>query len=260
MFERLKKKHSNTTSSAFQVVLAAHSSRGGRPRNEDAYGYWQYEGQGICVLADGLGGHENGDLASRTAVTSIVEAAQEDFSRSMEQLLRIADAAVRREQERNPDKSAMRTTAVAAGYDIKQGRLKYAYAGDSRLYLFRKGSLYLRTKDHSMSQLAVDLGQIPQEKLRSHEDRNKVTKVLGGSEALALDAGCQGEEKLQKGDAFLLCSDGVWEYVYDQEMEMELSKAGTPEEWIAGIEQRLKARAREKHDNYTLVCGMTTEE
>lgn len=260
MFGRLKKKHSKETASGLRVTLAAHSSKGGRTRNEDAYGYWQYEDKGICVLADGLGGHGNGDLASRTAVKSIVEAAQRDFSCSMEQLVRIADEAVRKEQERNPDKSTMCTTVVAAGYDIKKGRLRYVYAGDSRMYFFRKGSLYLRTKDHSMSQLAVDMGQISEEKLRSHEDRNKVTKVLGGSEALELNADCQGEEKLQKGDAFLLCSDGVWEYVYDQEMEMELSKAGTPQEWIAGIEQRLKSRARERNDNYTLVCGMTTEE
>lgn len=260
MFDRLKKKHSKAVSSAFQVVLAAHSSRGGRVRNEDAYGYWQYEEKGICVLADGLGGHGYGDLASQTAVRSIVEMAQRDFSCSLEKMIHAADLAVKEEQKRDSAKSAMRTTIVAAKYDVKKGKLEYAYAGDSRIYIFRKGSLYMRTKDHSMSQLAVDMGQIPEEKLRSHEDRNKVTKVLGGSEELALDQNCFGEEKLQKGDAFLLCTDGVWEYVYDQEMEMELGKAGTPQEWISGIEQRLLARAREKNDNYTIVCGMAVEE
>lgn len=259
MFGRLKKKKSQESPQGLKVTLAAHTSKGGRKRNEDAYGYWQYEEKGICVLADGLGGHGNGDFASRTAVCSVIEGAQRDFSSSLEKLILSADEAVKNEQKRDLEKSAMRTTIVAAKYDLKKGRLMFAHVGDSRLYLFRKGSLLLRTKDHSMSQLAVDMGQIPEEKLRSHEDRNKVTKVLGGSEELLLLEGCFGEEKLQKGDAFLLCSDGVWEYVYDQEMEMELSKAQTPKEWLLGMEQRLLARARENNDNYTLICGMAGE-
>lgn len=259
MFGRFKKKNGKENSSRVHVMLAAHSSKGGRQRNEDAYGYWQYEDKGICVLADGLGGHGNGDFASQTAVRSIVESAQRDFSSSMEKLLLTADEAVRGEQKKDPSKDAMRTTVVVLRYDVQKGKIEYAHAGDSRMYLFRKGDLLFRTKDHSMSQLAVDMGQIAEEKLRSHEDRNKVTKVLGGSEELVLKEGCFGEEKLQRGDAFLLCSDGVWEYVYDREMEMELAKAQTPEEWLHGMEQRLLARAREKNDNYTFICGIAGE-
>lgn len=238
------------------ALVNAYTSKGGRERNEDSYGYWQYQGRGVCVLADGLGGHGNGEIASKKAVRTIVETVREDFSRPLDQLILLADQAIREDQRQNIEHRGMRTTVVIIRFDMNTGNMEYGYAGDSRLYLFKKGKFSWHTKDHSMSQLAVDMGQISEDRIRSHEDRNKVTKVLGDENPVVLNASCFGTGKLAKGDAFLLCSDGVWEYVYDTEMEIELSDAKDPNEWMKGVERRLLPRAKERHDNYTMVTGM----
>lgn len=238
------------------VLLGAYSSKGGRERNEDSYGYWQENGKVICALADGLGGHGNGEFASKKAVRTIVERAREDFSCPLESLICLADQLIKEEQINNPEHRGMRTTVVIIRFDMSSGRMEYGYVGDSRLYFFKKGKFIWHTKDHSMSQIAVDMGEITEDRIRFHEDRNKVTKVLGGDGDVPLNESCFGVGKISKGDAFLLCSDGVWEYVYDAEIEMELEKAKTPEEWMQGVEKRLLARAKENNDNYTMVCGM----
>lgn len=239
-----------------KALIGACSSKGGRERNEDSYGYWQKDGHVICALADGLGGHGNGEFASQKAVRTIVEKSKEDLSCSLESLIRLADMVVREEQRSIPEHRGMRTTIVIIRFNMNTGRMEYGYAGDSRLYFFKKGKFAWHTKDHSMSQIAVDMGEITADRIRSHEDRNKVTRVLGGEEEVSLNETCFGTGKISRGDAFLLCSDGVWEYVYDTEMEIELGKAGTPEEWMQGMEQRLLARAKENNDNYTMVSGM----
>ena len=96
--------------------------------------------------------------------------------------------------------------------------------GDSRFYFFREGRLLLQTEDHSVPGAVARMGQMRYEDVRFSEDRNKLLKVIGNSEGLNMQS-IPKEVELQPGDAFLLCSDGFWEYVYEQEMEIDLSKS-----------------------------------
>jgi len=97
--------------------------------------------------------------------------------------------------------------------------------------------------------MAVLMGDITAEQIRFHEDRNRVLRALGGENAKA-----EVSEALKIGrgkTAFLLCTDGFWEYVYENEMEQTLRKARTPEEWLQSMERILKERVCGDNDNYT---------
>lgn len=236
----------------------AFTSPGARSINEDALSWCADETGGAWVVADGLGGHAFGELASQTVVDAIIEAActalptSDDACRA---LVEQANGTLLRRQCAQPAHAGMRSTVVAAF--AAGGLLHPVHAGDSRLYLFRENGILFRTRDDSMSQLAVELGEIRPEGIRFHEDRNALTQVLGNTGRLRLRP--QQAVSLRPGDAFLLCTDGFWEYVLEDEMLAALAATASAEGWL---EQMLKAHAArlesmgkgQKNDNYTAVC------
>lgn len=200
----------------------------------------------VCaVLADGLGGHGGGDIASKMAVESVVEGWHGSATPVV--LTELAMKGHRKILELQTSMCQMKSTLVIL--TIEAGRIDYAHVGDSRLYHFHNGKLVFQTKDHSASQIAVLLGQITPDQIRHHEDRNKVFRALGQEGDLTVDG---GEEILEPGKhAFLLCSDGFWEFVYENEMADELSRAGSPEEWLAAMRKLRDSRAPSDSDNNT---------
>ena len=123
------------------------------------------------------------------------------------------------------------------------------HVGDSRLYHFRDGKLQKQTTDHSVSQMAVFMGEITTHEIRFHEDRNKVLRALGSD---SCKAELSQQLRVEEGrDAFLLCTDGFWEYVYEDEMEKTLREADSPKDWIRAMEKILKTRVTAGNDNYT---------
>ena len=125
----------------------------------------------------------------------------------------------------------------------------WAHVGDSRIYHFLDGRLVSRTRDHSASQIAVMLGTITEDQIRFHEDRNRVYRALGQDGELKVDTHF---EPLRPGrHAFLLCTDGFWEYVYEEEMAEDLAAAASPEDWLARMRARLAARVPDNNDNNT---------
>ena len=148
----------------------------------------------------------------------------------------------------------MKSTAVALM--IANGRAAWAHVGDSRLYHFMNGSLVFQTRDHSASQIAVMLGDITVDQIRFHEDRNRVLRALGQDGSLNVEA---SEELLPPGDhAYLLCSDGFWEYVLEKEMEDDLRLASDPEDWLHRMRERLQARVPHDNDNNTAAAVWLT--
>lgn len=89
--------------------------------------------------------------------------------------------------------------------------------------------------------------------IRFHDDRNKLLKVLGNEDDLKLKKLCE-PIALERGDAFLLCSDGFWEYIYEVEMEIDLIKSSTPQEWMTFMVKRLLSRVTTNNDNFTAIC------
>ena len=236
-----------------QIQTASLSDCGGRSVNDDTVKILQDRGVYVFV-GDGLGGYEGGQMASAIAAETMMDAARQENLTSEENLIQAAEkanAAVKKLQEEK--KGNMKTTCVFLG--IENNVVRWMHIGDSRLYHFRRGRLKSQTKDHSVSQLAVMMGEITQDKIRFHEDRNRVLRAMGSENAKPDIA---KEIAAVSGDAFLLCTDGFWEFVYEKEMEQLLRKAKEPEIWLQEMEKLLQTRAPENTDNYTAAAVFIT--
>ncbi len=237
---------------------AVLSEAGGRAGNQDCARYGMRGGLYCWALADGLGGHGGGESAAELAVTSILgqfESYAECSPAALRTYVEAAAQAVVHGQRQNPAHAAMRTTLVVLLAD--SAGAMWAHAGDTRLYYLRAGRIASQTRDHSVPQAMVDAGRMSAGEIRFHEDRNRLLRSLGGGES-----GATFEDQARRiapGDAFLLATDGFWEYVRELEMEVELAKAAAPGEWLAGMAARLRARAPEGNDNYSAIAVFVNE-
>ena len=243
------------------VQLGGISCPGGRPCNEDSVWWGGAEDRYGAVVADGLGGHGGGKLASETAAAVLADAFEKNKIAGRKQMLALYEEANQAVRSRQTPDCAMKTTCVSLF--LEGDTALWAHLGDSRLYHFYDGQIVSCTKDHSVSQLAVAAGEITQGQIRFHEDRNRVLKALGADETARPDI---EECRLKPGfHAFLLCSDGFWEYVLEGEMEIELSKAEDPQDWVDRMEKRLKAcvakmKKQGENDNYTAAALFFSQE
>ena len=229
--------------------FASFSVRGGREINEDAIEI-VFSHNGLCALvADGLGGQGHGDIASKNAVKCISEAFLKNPSADEQIINKYFDKANKEALERNRGKENTLTTVVGLFYVL--GKATIAHVGDSRLYHFNNGKIVSRTTDHSVAQLAVKLGEISEDEIRNHPDRGRILRAIG------LKDSCQVEinsEYLSSGfNAFLLCSDGFWEYVLENEMEIDLAKSDTAFDWMEHLKQRIRAKAPDDCDNCSAI-------
>lgn len=226
------------------IDFHSYSGIGGRPVNEDSY----YNAENCFIVSDGLGGHDNGELASEAAVNYIVSGFNGDISNdAVGALLKGADDAVR--------VSGNGGKATVAAIFSDGDKFRIANIGDSRVYYFRQGQIFFRTKDHSVCQASVDMGEMTDADVRSSADRSGLFKVLGDSEPLKLPKPYEVIYP-QDGDAFLICSDGFWENVYEMEMEADFLKSPTAKEWLNHMLKRHLLRAKNEGDNFTAVCGI----
>lgn len=228
------------------LQLATYTDTGGRAGNEDCVLHAATGTQDLClVVADGLGGHGGGELASAEACRTICGGWNGRSSPSI--LTDLLQAAHRNVTALQTPQCAMKSTAVVL--TVTDSRVAWAHVGDSRLYHFYGGKLVFQTKDHSASQIAVMLGDITPDQIRFHEDRSRVLRALGQEGNLKVDA---QEEPLMPGShAFLLCTDGFWEYVLESEMESDLLQSSSPEDWLERMCSRLKQRVPNDNDNNT---------
>lgn len=229
-----------------KIETAVLSDIGGRENNDDTVSVLCQDGTYVFV-GDGLGGYAGGAQASRAAADALEQLARKGklcSPKAMTAAAEAADKAVRDLQART--EGNMKTTLVFLA--IEKGKAMWMHVGDSRLYRFRRGTLAEQTMDHSVSQLAVMMGQITQPEIRFHEDRNRVLRALGAGDARAT---VSDPMKLAVGDAFLLCTDGFWEYVMEEEMERTLSGAKNPQAWIDAMVGILKERTPDNNDNFT---------
>lgn len=228
------------------IDSAKYSCAAGHDINEDSF--LCSPDKGVFVVADGLGGHSSGERASLAAVDYFEENCRGGYTNgSLLQLLEGANTDVLQ----NGEGGKSTVAAVLA----EEKSFFYANAGDSRVYFFRGGKIIAQTKDNSVCQAAVDMGIIRPEDIRGNEDRSRLVKVLGSVESLNIKNTYPPIE-LQNGDAFLVCSDGFWEYVYEAEMEADLLKSNDAETWLKYMLKRHILRAKNKGDNYTAICGI----
>ncbi|WP_432627738.1 PP2C family protein-serine/threonine phosphatase [Brotaphodocola sp.] len=236
------------------VTFSMLSKPGNRENNEDSIGMYQDENRYCFILADGLGGHGKGEVASRLAVDSVIE--KFALGREEENFI---DGAFARAQDAIIEKQGedrlymdMKTTLVVL--DIEDEQIQWGHIGDSRLYFFENKKIVERTLDHSVPQMLVAIGQIKEKEIRHHPDRNRLLRVLG-TEMDEMKHQKSEEIPRQKNQAFLLCSDGFWELIDERKMESCLKHAKTPEEWLSSMEEIvLKNGKNTDMDNYSAIA------
>ena len=153
----------------------------------------------------------------------------------------------------------MHSTVVCLVLDFINHTAHWAHAGDSRMYWFRDGRLRDRTRDHSLVQSLVDTGVLAPEEARTHPKRSELRSALGiAADVLEVTAG-EGDATVEAGDVFMLCTDGVWEYLPDAVLERTLMAAPNPAAWIGelAVEVRRAASHKSSHDNFTVLTVWT---
>jgi protein phosphatase len=222
-----------------------------RSGNED--NYLMVPERGIFVVADGMGGHAAGEVASEMAVRIIARdlgsfkgLMPEDAATRMTQAIRTANAAIFERTLAEHDKRGMGTTSTVLV--LHGNRYLIGQVGDSRAYLLREGVFHQITKDHSYVQEQVDAGYLTPEQARTHPYANVITRCVGASGDVLPDifAGTA-----RAGDVFLLASDGLTGMVEDDALLTILKSDGTPERWV----DRMVAEANRRGglDNITTI-------
>lgn len=231
-----------------KIRTAELSQTGGRPGNEDSVRCKQQDSNLAAVVADGLGGHGGGQIASSLTVDTIIDLFLTNPQINPDNIKSVFEAANQQVLVKQTPDCRMKSTGVALFF--KDNEAIWAHVGDSRLYHFHNGKLAFQTTDHSVSQMAVLSGQITSSQIRFHEDRNKVLRAFGSTENIRTEI--SPILKLEGDfDAFLLCTDGFWEYVLEEEMESDLLRAKNPSEWLSFLTRRLEERITGNNDNYT---------
>lgn len=182
-------------------------------------------------MADGLGGHGRGEVASSKAIETARDLTQLVGDSNADLLSDIFEEAQKRVMniQEGTFANGMKTTLVAL--DICRDQIKWAHIGDSRLYYFQNCKLVERTLDHSVPQMLVLARKLKEKKIRGHEDRNKLLRVIGSPwETKKYDC----SEIINKNgfQAFLLCSDGFWELIDEKAMTKTLKKSNSVDEWL----------------------------
>lgn len=175
----------------------------------------------LFVVADGMGGHNAGDYASRFTVETIVEEIGKSVETNPVRILRsaieVANGRLREKALQDPDMAGMGTTVVAATCVGEE--LQVANVGDSRLYLVNKKIIQI-TQDHSLVEEMVRMGGIDRETARNHPDKNIITRAIGASATVDVDF---FTVMMEAGDIILMCSDGLTNMLEDEEIRMILN-------------------------------------
>ena len=201
----------------FSIHQASHI--GNRKYNQDRAAYCYNNEAILLVLADGMGGHLNGEVAADMTITQFVSALS--TQRPLQDPLSFLSDTMRAAHQdimglpHKKDKTFPGTTCVAAV--IQEGKLYWGYAGDSRLYVFRRGRIFTRTLDHSMVQMWLECGVIDEEEARTHPRRHQITNCLGGVEDM-FEIEVAAPIDLQSGDVIFLSSDGLHDPFLDKEL------------------------------------------
>lgn len=214
---------------------AQFTAIGGRKNNEDALALANEDGLACFVLADGTGGHAGGEMAAKVAIDAVVEKFVQEASFSARALRSYLDWAIVKVAQSKRDHLSQRhmSTTIATLLIDKSNRCAlWAHMGDTRIYQFRKGRIKMVSKDHSQAQRLVDAGIADYTRIRQHPQRNMLFAAIGAEGDSSPDVTSDTME-LRDGDAFLMCTDGFWEWVHEHEMEFCLATTGSSEAWLS---------------------------
>lgn len=234
------------------LEYAQYTNKGDRANNEDSYAVTKNAESYCFVVADGLGGHGQGEVASQIAVNTTRDIFEQyGYGESFFfNVFYTAQENIIREQDKSNTKFQMKTTLSIL---VIHGGCAYrAHIGDSRIYHFKGKRIKDRTLDHSVPQRMVTFGRLKESEIRGHADRSKLLHVLGvRDEDPAFE--CMEEIQLMGDHRFLLCSDGFWEIIDEKTMTKCLRLSGNAEEWLHSMTKRVALSLADK-DNYTAIA------
>jgi protein phosphatase len=221
-----------------------------RQHNEDSYDY--DSNKGIFVIADGMGGHLRGEVASDMAVKTVmnqltvaVSTGAKDIMLDIERSMLAANQSIYNYAMKHSDHQGMGTTLSVVHF--AEDHAYFGHVGDSRVYLFRDGDVTRLTKDHTMVEELVETGTITSEQAKTHPKKNILVKALGTQDGLDVDT---GQASVNSGDIIILMTDGVYEYVEEEYLAKLLSEKSLSE--VEKIIDKIICDGGAK-DNYTLL-------
>lgn len=238
-----------------KFTIFQNSRQGPRPYNQDRLAYSYSKDALLLVVADGMGGHRHGEIAAQLAVTTMTEAFQRLAMPTLtspakfliDHIQQVHDMIDQLTQEREMVE-APRTTIVAA--IVQRGMLYCAHVGDSRLYHFRGNHLLYRTEDHSVVQSLYNKGIINKDDMSTHPYRHKVYSCLGGDVPPKIDLA--DRQELIEGDTVLLCTDGVWGAIADDQIKQILSGASISDN-VTRLLSQAESISQEHGDNMSAI-------
>lgn len=231
------------------------SNRGGRKNNEDCVGYARAGKIWCFVLCDGLGGQLCGEVASKLVCDTVCgefEKNPEISENALYDYLKKAAEKLNEERDKNEDRYNMSSTVVTLITDGK--RAIWAHMGDSRLYYINDNEIVKITDDHSIAFLEFERGMISYDDIRRSPNQNKLLRCVSDMDNFKPDISAVTE--LEHGDAFLLCSDGFWEYVTEDCIEETVGKSFSPKEWLEKMLAVLHENEIDRNDNYSVIAVM----
>jgi len=244
-----------------QVTIGAATHPGKRKtENEDSFDYVLPEGgkrnkKGILlILADGMGGHAGGAIASRTAVDVVkdqyLKAATDDVLDALKEAFQKANAAVLEKSADDRSLAGMATTLTAVV--LKEDLLYHAHVGDSRAYLIDESDMVVFTEDHSYVASLVAAGAITEAEAETHPQRNLVTRAVGALPDLDIDTG-GFPHPLKKNQHVMLCCDGLFKVVPEKEIQSIIESEEEPNQTCEKLVER--ANRYGGPDNITVVLA-----
>lgn len=227
---------------------------GQREINEDDFAIAENQGRYFFAVADGLGGHGKGEVASslaiKTAVQYFYEHPEENLNQVMARCFEVAQEAVMKQIAESGKKSELKTTMVILFIEKEKAIL--GHIGDSRAYHIRKRKIHFVTLDHSVPQMLVLTKEIKRNEIRFHPDRNRLLKVIG-MEWNAPKYEISPLIQVKSGDSFLLCCDGVWELFDELDLIDIVAAQPSAEKCIMRIKEACKNHSKDYKDNNTAV-------
>ncbi|MFI3172712.1 MAG: protein phosphatase 2C domain-containing protein [Eubacteriales bacterium] len=231
------------------------SKAGDRGINEDSQGIAQRDGEILFVLCDGLGGHGQGEVASQLAVDiskKIFVETELSYEELLESCIKESHSTLKQMQIETNSPNDLKTTMTVVYFNEADNKIQFAHVGDSRIYIFKKHKIQTQSYDHSIPQMLVYQGEIKHKDIRFHEDRNRLTRVVGGMED-EVKSTLSEKIEISKETNILMCSDGYWEWMDERFMSSTLRKSKNPEEWLERMEAQIIKKGSNR-DNYTAIA------
>ncbi|MDP9109808.1 MAG: protein phosphatase 2C domain-containing protein [Pseudomonadota bacterium] len=243
------------TAAPLLLQFAELCETGDRAENQDALAHARHDNLACFVMSDGAGGHVGGEIASHLVVNAVIESFTQELSFSTRALQSYLDQAIAQVANGRRDARVADMSATVAVVLIDQDNAcaLWGHLGDTRIYFFRAGQPAQVTKDHSLVQQFVDAGYVQPEQARNHPQRSVLFAAIGpdGDNPPVVTPQAVG---LTPGDAMLICTDGLWEWLSEQDMQYCLNDSDSAASWLAALQQMAADNSRSsvrQRDNFS---------